>query len=183
MKHKPNCSSKISCLVYHGEGVPCPGYKECDCGGEKPTISQNYVDSRTPEERESDDKAVTVVTTAVSTMHEQNLRYHPDPATQKKLQEEQDKHDGLVINPLEEEIEAFDDTNYNQIEAIKNFLRKSLPRFTRKVVEKADVGERKYVSQPAEYNGSDANVWRDGFNSARSQFLENIEKELSELEK
>ena len=34
-KHKPNCSSNISCAVYHANGV-CPGYKPCDCGVEKP---------------------------------------------------------------------------------------------------------------------------------------------------
>ena len=33
MKHTSNCSSNISCAVYHADGV-CPRYKQCNCGAD-----------------------------------------------------------------------------------------------------------------------------------------------------
>lgn len=35
MNHTKDCASKRQCLVYHGEGVPCPNPYPCDC--QKPT--------------------------------------------------------------------------------------------------------------------------------------------------
>jgi hypothetical protein len=43
MRHKPNCSTNISCAVYHENGI-CPNPKPCDCGAELPQkVSPNNI--------------------------------------------------------------------------------------------------------------------------------------------
>lgn len=49
-------------------------------------------------------------------------------------------------------------------------------------VLKEEVGEmnRKFVTEPRVYKGSDANVWREGFNSAISQVIDLIDNVIKE---
>ena len=59
---------------------------------------------------------------------------------------------------------------------IEKVFEKALNTQTTTLKKKVEGLRRKFVSQPAEYKGSDANVWRDGYNSA----LEDILKELNQ---
>lgn len=50
-----------------------------------------------------------------------------------------------------------------------HFLRISLESIAHSTAESLRMEDRKYVTQPAEYNGSDANVWREGYNVALTE--------------
>jgi hypothetical protein len=65
------------------------------------------------------------------------------------------------------------------IEEIESFLLQVRTDTINEIRREVERKKRKYVTQPAKYKGSDANVWREGYNS----FLEDIKTFLNKLEK
>lgn len=52
----------------------------------------------------------------------------------------------------------------------------------RSEIEKLEKLRRKFVTQPALYKGSDANVWREGYNEALTSVITRYKEELEVLE-
>ena len=74
----------------------------------------------------------------------------------------------MTQNNLNEEIEkellTYSGTTFTAPSEALGWLHQAMLRIAEKTVEAVRVKKRKYVTQPAKYNGSDANVYREGYN-------------------
>ena len=62
---------------------------------------------------------------------------------------------------------------------ITNLLTQDRNQAYTSLVEGIEVAlKRRFVTQPQEYKDSDANVWREGYNQALADILENVVKPL-----
>ena len=60
--------------------------------------------------------------------------------------------------------------NANVIEKISSLLQQQ----RKEIVEMIEGKNRKFVSEPAEYKESDANVWREGYNQALQEIINSL---------
>ena len=65
---------------------------------------------------------------------------------------------------IEKYIIQYQGETFSNSEQALDFWRKALKENTETTCKAMLVEKRKYVTQPAEYKGSNANVWREGFN-------------------
>jgi len=108
-------------------------------------------------------------------LREENLNLLNNMAyTEKRLAELK----GWMENVIEHDVER---------QYIKSFLKESIQQAVAEernqaytsLVEGIEVAlKRRFVTQPQEYKDSDANVWREGYNRALNDILENVVKPL-----
>ena len=66
-----------------------------------------------------------------------------------------------------------------RVEDVQDLLTQDRNQTYTRLVEGIEVAlKRRFVTQPQEYKDSDANVWREGYNRALTDILENVVKPL-----
>jgi len=68
------------------------------------------------------------------------------------------------------------DYKRNAKKVLRELFSQSLHRIAKITAEEIVPERRKYVSQPANYKGSDANVWREGYNYLHSDLQSKIKE-------